>query len=286
MFHYEAGINWEDDTPFINTSDVLDSNRRLSYFALKYSDYSLILGKYWSSYYDIAAFTDRYMAYGAQSSGAFNSATDGSPSGTGRSDYMLQLRTNKDNYDATFQLQSQHDAFRGFETDYSYTAAGSFIYKGWENIKLGASVNYGKFDDVTHQMETLNIDGNDLSSIIGMTYQKNNYTINAVLSYTENHMSDDQGVYFDSIGAELYTHYDIDTNYRLVAGGNWLIPRDNHYDGKYSIKDLIFSFQYTFGKRTFDDLVYMEVSLPNGKLANGENRNTSMAIGLRYLLEN
>lgn len=98
-------------------------------------------------------------------------------------------------------------------------------------------------------------------------------------------MSDDQGVYFDSTGAELQMRYDIDDSFRLAGGGNWLSPRGNDYKGKYSIKNVILSLQYTFGEKTFDDMVYMEVSLPNGKLENGENKDAAIAIGLRYLLD-
>ena len=285
MFHYEAKVDWDEDTPFINTSDASGSSRRLSYFSLKYGDNSLIAGKYWSAYYDIAGFTDHYMAYGAQAGGAFNSGTDGSPSGTGRTDKMLQLRSSHEMYDATLQVQLKHDALQDFNTDYSYTMAGSLIYKGWEDIRLGTSFAYGKFDDITPQMQTLSIDGHDFSSIVGFTYKKDKYSVDAVLSYTKNHMSDDEGTYFDAVGAELYMHYDIDDSFRLAGGGNWLIPRDNDYDGEYSIKDIILSLQYTFGEKTFDDMVYVEVSLPNGKLADGDSRDTSVAVGLRYLID-
>lgn len=285
-FHYEAKVDWDEDTPFINTSDTSDSTRRLSYFALKSGSNSIVLGKYWSAYYDIAGLTDQYMAYGAQASGAFNSGTDGSPSGTGRADVMLQARTSKEVYDAALQVQFRHDALREFDTDYLYTMAGSFIYKGWEDVRMGASLAYGKFDKITPDMQAVDIDGNDWSSIIGLVYKKDNYSVSTTFSYTKNHMSDDQGVYFDGVGAELYMRYDIDESFRLAGGGNWLLPSDNTYEGEYSIKDFIFSLQYTFGEKTFDDLVYLEVSLPNGKLANGNKRDTSIAIGLRYLFDN
>ena len=92
-------------------------------------------------------------------------------------------------------------------------------------------------------------------------------------------------MYFDGIGAELYMHYDIDDSFRLSGGANWLVPIDNDYNGEYSIKDTILSLQYTFGEKTFDDIVYLEISLPNGKLANGDSRDAGIAIGLRYRLD-
>jgi len=285
LFHYEAKVDWDADTSFINTSDASGSSRRLSYFALKYEDNSVIAGKYWSAYYDIAGLTDQYMAYGAQAGGAFNSGTDGSPSGTGRADEMLQVRSINESYNATLQAQLKHDALRDFDTDYSYTIAGSLIYKGWEDVRLGASVAYGKFEEITSDMQGAGIDGNDISSIIGLTYTKDKYSVNTVLSYTKNHMSDDEGTYFESIGTELYLRYDIDESFRLAGGGNWLLPRDDDYEGQYSIKDIIFSLQYTFGEKSFDDLVYLEVSLPGGKLANGDSRDVSVAIGFRYLID-
>lgn len=102
----------------------------------------------------------------------------------------------------------------------------------------------------------------------------------------KNHTIDDQGVYFESAGAELYMRYDIDESFPVAGAGNWLFPKNDEYKGEYSIKNLIFSLQYTFGKKTFDDLVYLELSLPNGKLANGNSRDIGIAIGLRYLFDN
>lgn len=285
IFHYEAGVDWQSDNSFINRSDASDTNRRLSYFTLKYRDKSIILGKYWSAYYDIAAFTDQYMTFGGTASGAFSGGAHGTPSGTGRADEMLQIRTKNDTYNTTLQVQFKHDTLRDWGVDYSYTMAGSMIYKGWENIKLGAAISYGKFDEENSEMHLDGIDGNDWSSIIGVTYKKNNFNGHAVLSYTKNHTSDDQDIYFDSIGAELYMRYDIDDSFRIAGGGNWLASRDNDYEGEYSIKDVILSLQYTFGEKTFDDLVYLEVSLPNGNIANGDSQDPRIAIGLRYLLD-
>lgn len=281
IFQYEAGLDWDEDTPFINATDASNTNRRLSYFAFKYRDNSLIFGKYWSAYYDIAGFTDQYMTFGGQASGAFSTGS----SGTGRADKMIQVRTDQDTYDATLQVQFKHRALRDWDVDYSYTTAGSLIYKGWVDMRLGASISYGKFDEETSEMKAAGIDGDDWSSILGFTYKKNYFSAHAVLSYMKNHTSDDQGIYFDSAGAELYMRYDIDESFRVAGGGNWLFPKDNDYEGKYSIKNIILSLQYTFGEKTFDDLVYMEVSLPNGKLANGDSKDARIAIGLRYLLD-
>ncbi len=281
IVQYEAGLDWDKETPFINALDASDSNRRLSYFALKYIDNTIVVGKFWSAYYDVAGFTDQYMTFGAQASGAFSTGS----TNTGRADKMIQFRTDQGSYDAALQFQFKHDALRDWNVDYSYTMAGSLIYKGWKDIKLGASISYANFDGETTEMKDAGIDGDDWSSIVGLTYKNNDFSTHAVLSYMKNHTSDDQGIYFDSAGAELYMRYDIDESFRVAGGGNWLFPKDSDYDGKYSIKNVILSVQYTFGEKNFDDLVYVEVSLPQGKLANGESKDTRIAVGLRYLLD-
>ena len=283
MFQYEAGINFNKDTPFINLSDGADSSRRLSYFSLAYKGSSILAGKYWSAYYDIAGFTDYFMAYGTQAGGAFNSGTDGGASGTGRPDRVVQIRTKKDNFKVTLQGQANHSEQEDIDKAYQYGAGGSIIYSGWSGVKAGGAFSYQKFDEISPEMLSVGITGNDQSYIIGGTYKRKNFSANAILSYTKNHMNDDQGIYFDGVGTELYLRYDIDDSFRMVAGGSVLIPRDSDYRGDYSIRAPIISLQYTFGKKTFDDLIYIEVTKPYGSLANGEIPNTRVAIGLRWL---
>lgn len=66
-------------------------------------------------------------------------------------------------YAATLQVQLKHDSLQDFNTDYSYTMAGSLIYKRWEDIRMGTSFAYGKFNDIPSQMQTLSIDGHNFS---------------------------------------------------------------------------------------------------------------------------
>ncbi|MEA3490466.1 MAG: hypothetical protein U9R27_01050 [Campylobacterota bacterium] len=284
MLQYEAGVSWNSDTPFINISNAEDSSRRLSYLSLQYDRSIILIGKAWSPYYDIAGFTDHYMAFGSQASGAFNAGTDGGVSGTGRADKVMQIQTNWKDLHAKLQLQYKHNAHSDIDIDYDYGVAGSLIYKGWSDIRAGVAVSYAKFNDITAQMVDLGIEGADLSTIAGVIYTHENFSANALISYTKNHMTDDQGIYFDSIGSELYMRYDIGDSWRLSGGFNYLIPKDNSYESEYSIKNSIFSLQYTFGKRDFDDLIYIEFSLPSGKLADGKSLNMSVAVGIRYLL--
>lgn len=285
MLQYEASINFADDKPFINLSDASNSTRRLSYLSLEYHNSSVILGKYWSPYYAIAGFTDYFMAYGSSASGAFNNHSDGSASGTGRSDTTLQLRTKQEKYEIAIQVQPDHNASDGLSMHYDYTLASSLIYKDWMGMKLGVAFVYGNFDTVTDEMYRQGIDGNEQSYIAGVSYSVQKINLNAIVTYSKNHMNDDQGYYFDALGTELYMHYDYSESIRIAYGINWLAPVDDKYEGDFNIKKHIISLQYTFGKKTFDDLVYIELLLPYGRRANGEHDNASVAIGFRYLFD-
>ena len=287
-FQYEGTIDWDKNGKFINLSDQSNTARRLSYLSLDYEGYSLLVGKYWSAYYDIAGLTDYFMAFGAQGSGAFNNAGDGSASGTGRTDSMLQLHARLGDFENTLQYQNAHSGQKGMDRDYRYAAAASTFYKGWVEaygIAAGVSFAYAKFDEVSPYMRSLGIDGDDQSYIVGGKYEKEKFFVSGVFSYTKNHMNDERGIYFDALGAEFYTHYDYSETIRFAGGINLLVPHDKRYHGKFTVKNLILSGQYTFGKKTFDDLVYIEVTVPAGKLSNGTTMGTSVAIGLRYLID-
>ena len=59
-------------------------NPRLYYVAFDSPYAYASYGKNWSTYYQIAGTTDRFAAFGGDTSGVFNAGTDGGASGTGR----------------------------------------------------------------------------------------------------------------------------------------------------------------------------------------------------------
>jgi len=282
---YEATIKWDDLSSFINLSTQSNTSRRLSYISLGYDRYTILAGKYWSAYYDIASYTDKFMAYGALASGAFNNKSDGASSGTGRAEHMIQLHIDTSSYNSTIQIQTKHKSDTNLDTKYAYGISASYEYLPLQNIKLGMAFNYAKFEDITAKMKALGINGDESSVIGGISYTKNRYTINATLSYSQNHMNDDKAIYFDGYGFELYMHYDYTNQIRLAGGYNYIKPKYNYgYKSHYKISDAILSLQYTFNQNSFDDLVYVELSIPNGRLSDGQKAHTSISIGMRYLI--
>lgn len=105
------------------------------------------------------------MAYGAQASGAFNSSSDGSGSGTGRADEMLQAHSVVGDFHTTLQYQKRHNGQFGMDTDYLYGVAASTIYKGWSDygFQFGLSAAYARFVEITPLLSSLGITGSDRS---------------------------------------------------------------------------------------------------------------------------
>ena len=94
----EAGFNLANDLDlFLNPKARSgDSDKdvflRLGYVGLEIPDLIAAFGKNWSTYYQIAGFTDRFESTGGSASGAFNAQTDGGNTGTGHADRTLQAR--------------------------------------------------------------------------------------------------------------------------------------------------------------------------------------------------
>jgi hypothetical protein len=281
-FQYEAKIKWDGSSKFINLSAQSDSSRRLSFISLQKDNITVLYGKYWSAYYDLAGYTNGFMAFGGSASGAYNNGGDGGASGTGRAYRMLQVHIDKELYSSSLQYQLPH---KDKGKSYSYGLAGSLVYNKWDYVNAGASVAFAKFEEIDAQMHSLGIEGDDISYITGFNYEKDKILANGVISYTQNHMNDDQGNYFDGVGVELTLQYQFNESIRLACGGNWLIPTDSNYQGEYSIETLIFSAQYAYGDKDFKNLVYTEVSIPNGELANGDPQKIGIAVGLRYYFD-
>ena len=83
---FEAGFNLleelkVDSAPSRPDQEVGDTVfTRLGYVGMQFGESIIALGKNWSTYYQVAAFTDRFDSVGGQGSGAYNARTDGGAS--------------------------------------------------------------------------------------------------------------------------------------------------------------------------------------------------------------
>ncbi len=288
-YHVEAGVTFSGLDQVFGTdtqSDYIGLTPRLNYVSLKQAFLTTIIGKYWSTYYDIAGMTDKFIVFGAQGDGVYNAGTDGGGSGTGRASNLLQVRVSKSDFNLGLQVQAHQTPFRlPFDEDvYDYCFGGSFFYKGLSSgVKVGIAANYATFQD-REAMAPLGVKGEDHAYVGGLAYQKDDLSLDVTGAYTQNHVTDNAGFYFNSLGSELYARYRVNDAVRTAFGYNYLRPVDEEYTGEYHVKDLIASLQYAFDTG-FDDMVYIEGRYSKGHQADGSRTPSVIAAGFRYLLD-
>ena len=69
-----------------------DLELRLAYVGIDHEHLTLLAGKNWSAYYQVAGVTDRFAIFGGSASGVYNAGTVGDATGTGRAKDILQAR--------------------------------------------------------------------------------------------------------------------------------------------------------------------------------------------------
>ena len=291
-YHYEATVSFSGLEQIFGSASQTDEtdqyvtfSTRLNYLEINKKMVKMTIGKYWSTYYDISGMTDKFIVFGGLGNGSFNAGTDGGGSGTGRASDVLQIRLKKDEFNLGVQAQA-HQAFFSLDSSslYDYCFGGSLFYKGFTSgVKVGVAVNYAKYLDIS-SLEPIGVEGNDHAYVAGLSYQKNKVSLDLTGAYTQNHVTDDVGLYFNSIGSELYMRYRITDSFRFAFGFNFLKPHDDDYIGEYNVEDYIGSLQYAFDNR-FDKMVYLEGKLSNGHNADGTETSNAISLGFRYLLD-
>jgi len=94
----EVGFNLGDSLQLLKNgfgqekNDDAKASIRLLYGGVQTPSSTLVYGKNWSTYYQVASITDRFESFGGDASGTFNAQTDGGPTGTGRADNVWQGR--------------------------------------------------------------------------------------------------------------------------------------------------------------------------------------------------
>ena len=164
--------------------------------------------------------------------------------------------------------------------DWNYSASG--IYRWESGFSLGIATNIAKPKSFTAQMIAQGLDGDSKSSVIAMQYSTAKSYLGVAYSQSENHSTDDQFNYVDSIGWETYFRYDLNRKWRVVAGFNTAIEDQSSYTGDFSVKEVILGAQRTFREHDFHDMIFVEVSLNQGRLADGSDGDSRVSIGFRY----
>ncbi len=267
---------------------------RLAYVGVEFPKAFLTYGKNWSTYYQVASFTDRFQGTGADASGTFNAGTDGGASGTGRADQVWQTRLQIEHpwqfvahlnpFNINLQYQAGEKIPHANGTRYTHSFGVSAILERTDNFKTGFALNYATIakDDLSY-LETIGIDGNDLALLFGFQWFGEKWYASTVFSYLANHMATTDGIFFDAWGTEGYGHYQLFDRIWLTGGWNYLEPMsDQKQVGQYVLRYAVLGVRYTF--KGFQRMLYANIRFDNSRLTSTstEDVGNTYTVGIRW----
>ncbi len=279
-----------------NGSNIYD---RLLYAGVEHDKYGKIAAgtKQWSTFYDVAWFTDMGRTYGTRGSGVYNLSDWGISSGTGRAANSITYRNNigeQFKYGFTYQTTRTDVALSG-SGDEKATATlkngigASALYKIQDNLTLGFAYHQNELADLKN-VDSNNIQNGDIArlALLGLNYTTDQLFVGMTYSQGYNWEITDAQRFYDSRGAELYTYYHFENGFRPTFNVNYLADTDGRADG-YERMTFIPGAEYHFEKNKF--LLWAEYQFDQGndkevKAAAGkatyENRDNQFSAGVRY----
>jgi len=285
--HLDTALN-SADRPHDSENEVFT---RLAYAGVETSEFMIVAGKNWSTYYQVAGFTDRFESTGGSASGVYNAGTDGGNTGTGRADRALQARLSIDflpeawwlkPFNLNLQVQHGEPIPQVGGVHYGTAFGVSAILKLLNNSALGIAYNRAEVPNPDDpRLRAAGIDGDAHALLLGARRYGERWYAGATISWLENHEATDESVYFDGRGAELYGSLRFADRWWLTAGWNYLRPAsDQAQAGAYRIHYGVLGVRYTF--REFARMLYAEMRLDDSGEADGTPVGNVYTFGVRW----
>lgn len=255
---------------------------RLGFIGIENTHFSFSVGKQWSAYYDVAAFTDLFYAFGAEASGAFNLNSDGGISGTGRANHLFLTRANFGYLKLALQAQARSIS----ENDVSFadTWGASIRYLPQEGLQAGFAFNI-VLDGVDQPTINQPMKG-DQAWVASVAYVKGRYHVALLGGRYINHdkivVNDTTSLFFSSYGSELFASFDIDAqkHWRIATGFNYLFPDKNSTVSSYRLLYFLGELSYTFAHASN---IFAEVKINSGFDRHGDAVRTNVyGLGFRF----
>ena len=263
---------------------------RLAHIGLEGKRMSLFAGKNWSTYYEVASFTDRFMGTGASASGTFNAQTDGGPTGTGRADATLQAKLSTDflprrffkPFDLNIQLQQGNPIPFADNANYGTAVGVSAILTTHKERTIGLAYNFAEIDlERDPSLRAIGLAGNAQAWLLGVRDFGDRWYAGAVLARLVNHETTGQGNYFDGWGSELYAQYRLLENFWFIGGYNLLRPDSGQLlAGDYRLLYGVAGLRYTF--QDFRRMIYVNIRIDDSANADGSSGANVLTFGFRW----
>jgi len=291
---YEAGFNLltglNPDKSQGKFTDTIFT--RLFYVGLDAPNANLIVGKNWSPYYQVAAFTDRFQGAGGRGVGTYNALTDGGPTGTGRADRVVQGKLSLDflpqtvfkPFDLNLQVQHGNSIPFGNGADYGTAVGASAVMATESNFSVGLGYNYASIDlDKNPSLRGIGLTGSARAMLLGTRAFGERWYAGFTVAKLDNHETTDEGTYFDGWGSEFYGQYRMTKQLWFVGGYNILEPdSDQVQAGDFRVRYAMLGLRHTFGDKGFRFMVFANVRLNDGRNAAGTHLSNVYTIGVRW----
>jgi len=236
---------------------------------------NLSWGKQWSSYYDVAEFTDVFQVFSGAATGAFAAGTDGGIAGTGRAERAFQYRETLGPVSGAVQVQSRSSSPN--DRSFADTWGASIVVDAGRGFGLGAAYNEVR-DGVA--MPTPNEPQlGDQATLYGLRYRTDRWYAAGSYSVLKQHEVDDLGRRYDGNGFELALRRILTDRWWLEAGYNDLSPNSNH-PGDYRVRFGVGNAVYRFGDAS---RVFFGVKIEGSRRSDGSRlAENAIAAGLNY----
>ncbi|AZA78465.1 porin [Chryseobacterium sp. G0186] len=269
---------------------------RLGYLGLDLGKFgTLTIGKQWSVYRDVTAYTDRFNVFGARASATFIGGTDGGETGTGRADQSVIYR----NHFGSLYIGGQIQARGGNNGKFIDGFGASLQYEIMDGFFAGAAYNRALLSDqLVNSGKVIGLTGLPTYFSLGTKYigQAVDVSVVGVLQkngdfaqgfYLDPHMGMlNSTVVFNAKGIEIFGKYKFQ-KFSVLAGYNLYIPDLKNTDevsGQYGLdsgfkkNDIIIGLSYAPFKFA---QIYSEQRFSMGKTATGESEKSVFTLGFR-----
>ena len=195
---------------------------RLGFVGFDFGKFGLLTaGKQWSTYYDVAGYTDQFWVFGGRASGTFVLGSDGGGVGTGRASKAVTYRNRVGGLTLGGQMQLEANRLTGLGS-----LGGSAEYALPFGLTVGAAVNVGDVPDAISEA-ILGAKEHESAVVFGVAVERPRWYAAATYSIQSSHDArtvDTLTVAFDAKGVEIFGYYDVARWLRVSGGFNALEP--------------------------------------------------------------
>ena len=250
---------------------------RLGIVGFDFGGYGILqAGKQWSTYYDVAGYTDNFFVFGGSASGTYTLQSDGGSTGTGRTDKTLSYRNRLGGFGFGAQAQLEANKLTGLGS-----VGGSAQYQFPFGLTLGVAGNLSDIPEaVSENIRGAEDEGSAI--VFGARLERHRFFLAANYSIQDSHDAatvDSITVAYGGQGVEAFGYYEISRRFRISGGLNYfdpdaLEPIDPDFRTRYGV----LGGAYYLNSQT---LVYAEWKIEDSVGVRGQRLPNVFALGIR-----